>query len=73
MMSEEINMPNPPEPVEEPKKNRTVLWIILAVVAVILICLCLAVVVAVVIFAVADGGWDMMDNYYHIPTLLNMI
>lgn len=71
-MSEEFNMPNPPEVVEAPqKKNRTVLWIILAVVAVILLCLCVVVVAAVIFFAVSDGnGWDY---YYQIPTLLNLI
>lgn len=69
-MSEEIKMPNPPEPMDEPKKDRTVLWIILAVVAVILICLCVVVVAAVILFAVADsGGW----GFNQIPTLLSLI
>jgi len=61
-MSEEFNMPDPPEVMEAPqKKNRTVLWIILAVVAVILLCLCV----------VSDSGG--FDYYYQIPTLLNLI
>ena len=72
-MSEEINMPNPPEEMETPvKKNRTVLWIILAVVAVILICLCVVVVGAVIIFSVSSSDWGM-DYYYQIPNLLSLI
>lgn len=71
-MSEEIKMPNPPEPVEQPvKKNRTVLWIILAVVAVLAICICVVVVAAVIIWA-ASGELDYY-LYNQIPTLLSLI
>ena len=71
-MSEEIKMPNPPEPMEQPeKKNRTVLWIILAVVAVLVLCLCVIVVAAVIIFAASSGDWGSL-GYYFIPGLLGL-
>ncbi len=71
-MSEEIKMPNPPEPEEAPeKKNRTALWIILAVVVVLLLCLCVVVVAGVILFAVSDGVWNSFN--YQLPALLSLI
>ncbi len=73
-MSEEIKMPNPPEPMDsEPveKKSKTWLWILLAVLAVLILCGCVIAVIGVVIFAINGEIDNTMFN--QIPTLLSLV